>query len=138
MHEAIAPLNKASKILRRVAADDHPFLLEYSLSLEVGTGRDSPCSIQGAWYFQCHALLLAEDEAKMVKLFVALHAQHGNSSSASVSSEGLQQGLRMYGLFNFTPPSSDPVSGRKKVALPVDCHSLVPPMCVRVCIYVCL
>jgi len=76
-----------------------------------------------------------EDETKMVESFVALQAPHGSSSSASMSSEVMQQGLRMYGLFNFTSPSSDPVSGFKTVAPPVNCHSLVPLVCSYVCAF---
>jgi len=55
----------------------------------------------------------------MVELFVALQTHHGNSGSASISSEEMQQRLRMCGLFNFTSPSSDPVSGFDTVTLPI-------------------
>ena len=58
-----------------------------------------------------------EDEAEMASVFAALHRATG-SSSRNLSSEAMEQGLHMYGLFNFTASSSDPVSGRDTVALP--------------------
>ena len=76
-----------------------------------------------------------EDEAKMARVFVALVRATG-SSSRNLSSEAMEQGLRMHGLFNFTASSSDPVSGRDTVALPEAYQATCSIS--STCIYICI
>jgi len=47
----------------------------------------------------------------MVYLFAGLQARNGKRGSPSMSSEVMQQGLRLYGLFNVTASACDAVSG---------------------------
>ena len=53
----------------------------------------------------------------MAELFAELRAHHGSSGSASISSETMQKGLRMRGLFNFTASSPDLVNVTAFVAI---------------------
>ena len=52
-----------------------------------------------------------EDETQMAQLFAGLQARNGKRGSPSMSSEVMQQGLRLFGLFNVTASSCDAVSG---------------------------
>jgi len=47
----------------------------------------------------------------MVQLFAGLQARNGKRGSPSMSSKAMQQGLRLYGLFNVTASACDAVSG---------------------------
>jgi hypothetical protein len=50
----------------------------------------------------------------MAQLFAGLQARNvkrGSLSTSMMSSETMQQGLRVHGLFNFTASTSDVVSG---------------------------
>jgi len=112
--EAIQMLTRAGKILRRVAAEDDPLILTYAQALEraqtalVVFEEPGVLSALPCWWPPTSR---KQDEAAMARLFTALWARHGSSSSASISSEMMQQGLRMQGLFNFTASSCDSVSG---------------------------
>ena len=117
--EAVAMLTKAVRILRRFVHDDDPRLLTYLALLkqahaslaqfeEPGVLSAMPC-----WWKPTSR---QEDEAAMAGVFAALHRTTG-SSSRNVSSEAMEEGLRMRGLFNFTASSSDPVSGRDTVCV---------------------
>jgi len=55
-----------------------------------------------------------DDQAKMAQLFAGLQARNvkrGSLSTSMMSSETMQQGLRVHGLFNFTASTSDVLSG---------------------------
>ena len=77
-----------------------------------------------------------EDEAEMARVFAALQCATG-SSRRNLSSEVMEQGLRMHGLFNCTASSSDPVSGRDTVALPEGYQAIcsIASTCIYICIY---
>jgi len=117
--EAVEMLNKGSKILSRVAEDDDPRLLEFSRALEtaqtalsrfteVGVLSALPC-----WWPPTSRL---EDEAYMSELFAEVQDGVDSSESASMSSDAMQQELRMHGIFDFSASSSDPVSDHEIVA----------------------
>jgi len=52
-----------------------------------------------------------DDETHMAPLFAGLQARNGKKGSPSMSSEAMQQGLHLHGLFNVTASSCDAVSG---------------------------
>jgi len=123
--EGVAMLTKAVRIMRRFFDDDDdPRLLEYSPYLkkaqaalvrfeEPGVLSALPC-----WW---EPTSRQEDETEMASVFAALHRATG-SSSRNLSSEAMEQGLRMHGLFNFTASSSDPVDVKAFVA--IACNTL--------------
>ena len=138
--KAVSLLTKACKILRRVAATNSPDLLKYRQALEhaeVVLARFDEAGVLSAMPCWWPPTSRQEDEVEMAELFASLHRADG-SGSASISSELMQQELRMHGLFNFTASSSDPVSGRETVALAVAYHSSSYQPCVRVsmCVFV--
>jgi len=47
----------------------------------------------------------------MVQLFAGLQARNGKRGSLSMSFEAMQQGLRLFGLFNIMASSCNAVSG---------------------------
>ena len=50
-------------------------------------------------------------ETQMAQLFAGLQARNGKRGSPSMSSDAMQQGLRLFGLCNVTASSCDAVSG---------------------------
>jgi len=52
-----------------------------------------------------------DDEVTMVQLFAGLQARNGKRGSLSMSFEAMQQGLRLFGLFNIMASSCNAVSG---------------------------
>ena len=52
-----------------------------------------------------------EDETQMVRLFAGQQARNDKRGSLSMSSEAMQQALRLFGLFNVTASACDVVSG---------------------------
>jgi len=52
-----------------------------------------------------------EDETHMAQLFFGLQARNGKRDSPSMSSEAMQQGLRLFGLFNVTVSACGAVGG---------------------------
>ena len=122
--EAVAMLTKAVRLLRRFVDDDDLRLLNSSMGLkeahealarfeEPGVLSARPC-----WWRPSSP---EEDEAEMARVFVALVRGTG-SSSRNLSSEAMEQGLRMRGLFNFTASSPDPVDMAAFVA--IACNAL--------------
>jgi len=122
--EAVAMLTKAVRLLRRFVDDDDLRLLNSSMGLkeahealarfeEPGVLSARPC-----WWRPSSP---EEDEAEMARVFVALVRAIG-SSSRNLSSEAMEQGLRMRGLFNFTASSPDPVDMAAFVA--IACNAL--------------
>jgi len=86
-----------------------------------------------------------QDESKMADFFAAGQyiIPFKSSSSPMMSSNVMQEGLRMYGLFNFTASSSDPVSGLETVTgtfISYDSETVIQRLinntCVDVCIYI--
>jgi len=112
--EAIQMLTRAGEMLRRLPAEDDPFILTYAQALEraqtalVVFEEPGVLSALPCWWPPTSR---KQDEATMARLFAELWACHGRSSSASISFEMMQQGLRMQGLFNYTASSCNSVSG---------------------------
>jgi len=120
--EAVANITKAIRLLRRVVDDDDTLVLT-GLKMVKGLkmAQDSLARFEEAGVLSAMPCLLPassrlEDEKDMERVFASLHDTTG-SSSCTLSSEAMQEGLRMYGLFNFTAASFKPVSGRETVAL---------------------
>ena len=146
--EAVAMPTKAGWILRRFVHNDDPRLLKSATVLEqahAALARFEEPGILSALPCWCKPSSRQEDEAEMAGVFAALHRATG-SSSCSLSSEAMEQGLRMHGLFNFTASSSDPVSGRDTVCVTAAYHVHVyiyvyPYICVYLyvviyCVYI--
>ena len=116
-HEALALLAKAGKIMRRVVPSDDPYLRELVQALkeaQVTLARFDECGVLSAMPCYWRATSRQEDGVMMTEVFAHLLHTAG-SSSASISSEVMQEGLRLHGLFNFTASSSDLV--RRSAAL---------------------
>ena len=136
--EAVAMLTKAVRILRRIVDDDDPRLLNSSTGLKqahAALARFEEPGVLSALPCWWQPTSRQEDEAEMASVFAALHRATG-SSSRNLSSEAMEQGLRMHGLFNFTASSSDPVSGRDTVALPEAYQATCSIS--STCIYICI
>jgi len=157
--EVVALLTKAGKILRRVAADDNPRLLTYPQVLEeaqVALAQFNEAGVLSAIPCWLRPTSRQQDETAMPVIFMAV--QVSSSGSESVLSDLMQQGLRMFGLFNLTV-SSDAVSSRKLsyCLLPahssiafmrflfvrfcvclIDCVCVCVCACVCFCVYVCV
>jgi len=117
-------LTKAVRILRRIVDDDDPDLLYSSTGLEqahAALARFEEPGVLSALPCWWQPTSRQEDEAEMASVFAALHRATG-SSSRNLSSEAMEQGLRMHGLFNFTASSSDPVDVTAFVA--IACNAL--------------
>jgi len=118
--EAVALIVKAGKILHRIVADDDPRLLNIPQVLEttqLDLTRFKEPGVLSAWPCWRRPTSRLEDEAVISVLFAEIQDDVDSSNSASMSSEAMQQGLRMYGLFNFTASSSDPVHVTAFVAI---------------------
>jgi len=111
--EAVALLIKADRIRLRVGDEDTDTALDFSMCLqnlkaelarfdEVGVLSAMPC----CW--PCSSR--QDDEKQMAMLFAGLQVRDGKKGSPSMSTDMMQQGLRLYGLFNVTVLTSDPVS----------------------------
>jgi len=112
---AVPLLIQADKIRRSRVGDDDPdeaFLSSRNQSAaqaaqvrfdKGGTLSAVPCF----W----HPTSRQEDETQMAQLFTSLQVRNGKRGSPSMSSEAMQQGLRLYGLFNVTASACDAVSG---------------------------
>jgi len=104
--EAVALLTKASKILRRVAADDDPRLLTYPQVLEeaqVALAQFNEAGVFSAIPCWLPPTSRQQNETAMSIIFMAVQAS--SSGSESMLSNLIQQGLRMFGLFNLTVSS---------------------------------
>jgi len=122
--EAVAMLTKALRILRRLVDDDDPRLLQISTRLKeahAALARFEEPGVLSALPCWWPPTSRQEDEAEMASVFAALQCATG-SSSRNLSSEAMEQGLRMHGLFNFTASSSDPVDVTAFVA--IACNAL--------------
>jgi len=111
---AVSLLIQAGKILRRVGDDDTDLALSISKSLSAAQAAQARFDEGGVLSAVPHFWAPTsqhEDETLMARLFAGLQACNGKRSSPSMSSEAMQQGLRLFGLFNVTAFACDAVSG---------------------------
>ena len=104
--EAVALLTKAGKILHRVAADDDPRLLTYPQVLEeaqVSLAQFNEAGVFSAIPCWLPPTSRQQNETAISIIFMAVQAS--SSGSESMLSNLIQQGLRMFGLFNLTVSS---------------------------------
>jgi len=110
----VSLLMQADKIRRRVGDDDKDLALSISKNLSTAQedqARFDEGGVLSAMPCCWPATSRHEDETKMVRLFAGLQARDGKRGSPSMSSEAMQQGLRLFGLFNVTASACDVVSG---------------------------
>jgi len=110
----VSLLMQADKIRRCVCDDDKDRALSISHSLSIAKAAQARWDEAGVLSaVPCCWLPTSrhEDETQMALLFVGLQARNGTRGSPVMSSEVMQQGLRLFGLFNVTVSSSDAVSG---------------------------
>jgi len=111
---AVSLLIQADKIRCRVGDDDQDLALSISKTLSVAKAAQARfdegvvLSAMPCWWPPTSR---HEDETQMAQLFAGLQARNGKRGSPSMSSEVMQQGLRLFGLFNVTASSCDAVSG---------------------------
>ena len=139
--EAVAMLTTV-RILPRYGDDDDPRLLHSSTGLkqaQAALGRFEEPGVLSAMPCWWQPTSRQEDEAEMARVFATLHRAAG-SSSRNLSSEAMEQGLRMHGLFNFTASFSDPVSGRDTGALPQAYQAIcsISSTCIYTYVYTCI
>jgi len=113
---AVSLLIQADKIRRRVGADDKDMALWISQNLsavQASQARFDEGRVLSAVPYWWLPTSRQDDETKMARLFAGLQARNGKRGGPSMSSEAMQQGLRLYGLFNVTVTASacDAVSG---------------------------
>jgi len=111
---AVSLLIQADKIQRRVGEDDKDRALSISKSLSAAQAtqaRFDEGGVLSAVPCCWPPTSRQEDETKMARLFAGLQARNGKRGSPSMSSETIQQGLRLFGLFNVTASACDAVSG---------------------------
>jgi len=109
---AVSLLIQADKIRRRVGVDDNDRALSISKSLsaaqEIRARFDEGgvlSAVPGFWLPTSRQ----DDETQMARLFAGLQARDGKRGCTSMSSEVMQQGLRLFGLFNVTASACDAV-----------------------------
>jgi len=113
---AVSLLIQADKIRRRVGADDKDmalWILQNLSAAQASQARFDEGRVLSAVPYWWLPTSRQDDETKMARLFAGLQARNGKRGSPSMSSEAMQQGLRLYGLFNVTVTASacDAVSG---------------------------
>jgi len=111
---AVSLLCQTDKIRHRVGDDDKDLALSISKTLsaaQVVEARFDEGGVLSAVPCCWDPTSRQEDETHMAQLFAGLQARNGKRGSPSVSSEVMQQGLRLYGLFNVTALACDAVSG---------------------------
>ena len=109
----VSLLIQADKIRCRVGDDDTDLAL--SISKNLSAAQEDQARFDGGGVLSAMPCCWPptsrhEDETKMVRLFAGLQARNGKRGSPSMSSEAMQQGLRLYGLFNVTASACDAVS----------------------------
>jgi len=111
---AVSLLIQADKIRRRVGDKDKDRALSISKDLSAAQAAQARfdegvvlSAVPGWWPLTSRQ----DDEDTMVKLFAELQAHNGKRGCPSMSSEVMQQGLRLVGLFNVTARACDAVSG---------------------------
>jgi len=112
--QAVSLLIQADKIRRRVGADDKDRALSISNSLSAAQSAQARLDEGGVLSAVpcCWPLTSRQDdENQMARLFAGLQARNGKRGSPIMSSEAMQQGLRLFGLFNVTASACDAVSG---------------------------
>jgi len=110
----VSLLIQADKIRRRVCDDDKDLAIGISETLSAAKTAQARFDEGGVLSaMPCFWLPTSRqgDEIRMVRLFAGLQARNGKRGSPSMSSEAMQQGLRLYGLFNVTVSACDAVSG---------------------------
>jgi len=111
---AVSLLIQADKIPRRISADNKDLALSISRSLsaaQAAQARFDEGGVLSAVPCCWDPTSRQEDETHMAQLFAGLQARNGKRGSPNMSSEAMQQGLRLYGLFNVTALACDAVSG---------------------------
>ena len=111
---AVSLLIQADKIPRRISADNKDLALSISRSLsaaQAAQARFDEGGVLSAVSCCWPSTSRQEDETKMARLFAGLQARNGKKGSLGMSSEAMQQGLRLFGLFNVTASACDAVSG---------------------------
>jgi len=133
--EAVDMHKKADRIMHRIAGDDDPYLREFAQHLhkarlhcdqfeKAGVLSAMPCwRPPTSRHCDREAMAALFQEIQRAGVNTATHCsglQHRGSSCPRISSEAMQQGLRLYGLFKFTSSSPDPVDVTAFVALACD------------------
>jgi len=110
---ALELLIQADKINRRMGVDDQDEVqLSRALSeVQAAQAQFDKGGVLSAVPCCWHPTSQQEDEMYMAQLFAVLQERNGKRGSQSMSSEAMQQGLRLYGLFNITTVACDAVSG---------------------------
>jgi len=111
---AVSLLIQADKIRRRIGDDHKDRALGISQSLndaQVVQARFDEGGVLSAVPCCWAPTSRQEDETEMAQLFAGLQARNGKRGSPTMSSEVMQQGLRLYDLFNVTASACDAVSG---------------------------
>ena len=111
--QAVNLLIQADKIRRRVGDDDKHLALSISLDLsaaQAAQARFDEAGVLSAMPCCWPPSSRHDDQATMARLFAGLQARNGNKAGPSMSSEAMQQGLRLHGRFNFTASSCNTVS----------------------------
>jgi len=111
---AASLLIQADKIRRRISDDNKDLALLISQNLNDAKAAQARFDEGGVLSAEpCFWLPTTrhDDEAQMAQLFAGLQARNGKRGSPNMSSEAMQQGLRLYGLFNVTASACDAVSG---------------------------
>jgi len=111
---AVSLLIQAEKIRRRISDDDKDRTLSLSQNLRTSKAVEARFDEGGVLSAMpcCWAPTLRQvDQTITAKVFAGLQARNGKRGSPSMSSEAIQQGLRLYGLFNVTVSACDAVIG---------------------------
>jgi len=110
----VSLLIQADKIRRRIGDDDKDWarvlsqILSAAQAVEARFDEANVLSAVPCWWAPTSR---QEDETRMAQLFAGLQARNGKRGCPSMSSEVMQQGLRLYGLFNVTASACGAVSG---------------------------
>jgi tetratricopeptide (TPR) repeat protein len=111
---AVSLLMQADKIRRRVIDGDKDMALSMSQNLsaaKAAQARFDEAGVLSAMPCCWPPTSRREDETHMAQLFFGLQARNGKRGSPSMSSEAMQQGLRLFGLFNVTVSACGAVGG---------------------------